>query len=52
MSHWIRFQFVPPPDPSFAGALEKIASELAPMEKGQRPSNRAGLAGGREHVMG
>lgn len=32
MSHWIHFEFLPPTDPSFAGAPEGIASELAPME--------------------
>lgn len=52
MSHWIHFQFLPPTDPSFAGAPEGMASELAPMEEWQRPSNTAGLAGRQEHVMG
>lgn len=52
VSHWIHFQFLPPTDPAFASAPEETASEPAPMEEWQRPSNTAGLAGSSEHVMG
>lgn len=51
MSHRIHFQSPPPTYPSFASTPERTASELAPVEEWQRPSNRAGLAGRHERVM-